>query len=82
MKKKRIFWIAGENSGDLHASIVLKELNLRKLDIECFGIGGAKMQSEGFKAIFPFEHFAVMGFIEVIKHLLFFMNIEKKIKNI
>lgn len=82
MKKKRIFWIAGENSGDLHASIVLKELNLRKLDVECFGIGGAMMQSEGFKAIFPFERFAVMGFVEVIKHLLFFLKVEKKIKNI
>lgn len=83
MKKKvRIFWIAGENSGDLHASIVLKELNNRFSNIENFGIGGEKMKSHGFRAIYPFERFSVMGFVEVVKHLAFFAGVEKIIKNI
>ena len=82
MKKVRIFWIAGENSGDLHASIVLKELNKRFNNIENFGIGGEKMKSHGFKAIYPFERFSVMGFVEVVKHLAFFADVEKRIKNI
>ena len=82
MKNKRIFWIAGENSGDLHASIVLKELNKRFSNIENFGIGGEKMKSQGFRTIFPFERFAVMGFIEVVQHLTFFAGVEKHIKNI
>ncbi|NQT65365.1 MAG: lipid-A-disaccharide synthase, partial [FCB group bacterium] len=77
---KRIFWIAGENSGDLHASIVLKELNKRYSNIENFGIGGEKMKSHEFQAIFPFERFAVMGFIEIIQHLAFFVSVEKQIK--
>ena len=80
MKNKRIFWIAGENSGDLHASIVLKELNKRFSNIENFGIGGEKMKSQGFRTIFPFERFAVMGFIEVVQHLTFFAGVEKQIK--
>ena len=82
MKKVRIFWIAGENSGDLHASIVLKELTKRYNNIENFGIGGEKMKSYGFKAIYPFERFSVMGFVEVVKHLTFFAGVEKRIKNI
>ena len=82
MKKVRIFWIAGENSGDLHASIVLKELKKRYNNIENFGIGGEKMKSHSFRAIYPFERFSVMGFIEVIKHLAFFAGVEKRIKNI
>ena len=82
MKKIRIFWIAGENSGDLHASIVLKELTKQYNNIENFGIGGEKMKSHGFKAIYPFERFSVMGFVEVVKHLTFFAGVEKRIKNI
>ena len=82
MKNKKIFWIAGENSGDLHASIVLKELNKQYSNIENFGIGGEKMKSHGFRSIYPFERFSVMGFFEVIKHLAFFAGVEKHIKNI
>ncbi|MDA3813864.1 MAG: lipid-A-disaccharide synthase, partial [Candidatus Cloacimonetes bacterium] len=82
MKNKRIFWIAGENSGDLHASIVLNELNKRYSNIENFGIGGEMMISHGFKAIYPFERFSVMGFIEIVKHLAFFAGVEKLIKDI
>ncbi|MCK5050681.1 MAG: lipid-A-disaccharide synthase [Candidatus Cloacimonetes bacterium] len=82
MKSKKIFWIAGENSGDLHASIVLKELNKRFSNIESFGIGGDNMKAYGFKAIYPFERFSVMGFIEVVKHLAFFARVEKHIKDI
>ena len=82
MNNKRIFWIAGENSGDLHSSIVLKELNKRFINIENFGIGGEKMKSYGFKTIYPFERFSVMGFLEIIKHLAFFAGVEKNIRNI
>jgi len=79
---KKIFWIAGENSGDLHASIVLKELVRENDHIDNFGIGGHKMQSVGFRSIYPFERFNVMGFFEVIKHLKFFAEVEQHIKKI
>jgi lipid-A-disaccharide synthase len=44
------------------------------------GIGGSRMKAEGLKQLFPFERFAVMGFIEVLKHLRFFLQVEKAIK--
>ena len=74
---KKIFWLSGEPSGDLHASYVLKELSDK--NIYHFGIGGKLMQNEGLNPILPFENFSVMGFIEVLKHLPFFLNAEKKI---
>ncbi len=77
---KRIFWIAGENSGDLHASQIIREMNLRHPDVEHFGIGGARMEEAGFKALVPFDRFAVMGFVEVAKHLKFFLEMEKQIE--
>ncbi|MDD3050775.1 MAG: lipid-A-disaccharide synthase [Candidatus Cloacimonetes bacterium] len=79
---KKIFWIAGESSGDLHSSIVLRELKRRAENFKNYGIGGYKMQAEGFEALFAFQRFAVMGFWEVIKHLPFFWNVERTIRKI
>ncbi|MFO7660463.1 MAG: lipid-A-disaccharide synthase [Candidatus Cloacimonadaceae bacterium] len=79
---KNIFWLAGENSGDLHASLVMHKLNEEIPFIRHFGIGGNRMKAEGLQQIFRFERFAVMGFVEVVKHLLFFMKVEKTIKDL
>lgn len=79
---QKIFWIAGENSGDLHTSKVISQLNKNNKDITHFGIGGKNMQNAGFTPIFPFERFSIMGFSEVIKHLFFFLKVELKIKKI
>lgn len=43
------------------------------------GIGGSKMQAQGLQPLFPFNRFAVMGFVEVIKHLAFFLKVERRI---
>lgn len=37
------------------------------------------MQKEGLNIIFPFDRFAVMGFVEVLKHISFFMKVEHEI---
>lgn len=80
--KTTIFWLAGENSGDLHASLVMHKLNEEIPYIRHIGIGGNRMQAEGLKPLFPFERFAVMGFVEVIKHLRFFFKVENTIKTL
>ncbi len=75
-----IFWLAGESSGDLHAALVMRALNKVIPNLRHAGIGGARMQAEGLKPLYPFKRFAVMGFVEVIKHLFFFWKVEKGIK--
>ncbi len=79
---KKIFWIAGENSGDIHSAIILRELQNRGKDISVFGIGGPNMIKYNFTTIEPFERFAVMGFTEVVKHIFFFTKIYFRIKKI
>ncbi len=69
--------IAGEASGDLHGSNLIKEL--RKLDtatnIRCWG--GDKMESAGGILVKHYRDLAFMGFVEVIKNLpAIFRNIE------
>ncbi|MCK9330556.1 MAG: lipid-A-disaccharide synthase [Candidatus Cloacimonetes bacterium] len=77
-----IFWLAGEKSGDTHASEVMKKLNNSSTTFNHIGIGGPLMVKQGLKTIFPFEKFNVMGFVEILKHLSFFSSVEKRIKNI
>ncbi len=61
--------IAGEASGDLHGSNLIKELH--KLDaqanIRCWG--GEKMQAAGATLVKHYRDLAFMGFVEVIKNL-------------
>ncbi len=75
-----IFWLAGESSGDLHCELIMKALSKDGKRYHHVGIGGPKMQAQGLKPLFPFERFAVMGFVEVIAHLGFFLKVEQGIK--
>ena len=70
---KKFFIIAGEASGDLLGSKIIKELKnqlAQKNEIAQFiGVGGALMQEQGLISIFAMEELSVMGFLEVVPHL-------------
>jgi lipid-A-disaccharide synthase len=65
----KYYIIAGEASGDLHGSNLIKEIH--KLDtvakIRCWG--GDKMQDAGATLVKHYRDLAFMGFTEVIKNL-------------
>lgn len=64
------FLIAGEPSGDLHASHLITEL--RKRDPEAFFtfLGGDRMaEASGEKPVIHYESMAYMGFSEVLRNL-------------
>jgi lipid-A-disaccharide synthase len=65
----KYYLIAGEASGDLHGSNLIKAL--KKLDpiaeMRCWG--GEKMQDEGAELIKHYRDLAFMGFAEVVKNL-------------
>ncbi|BAL24697.1 lipid-A-disaccharide synthase [Azoarcus sp. KH32C] len=63
----RIAMVAGEASGDLLASHLIRALKQRVPDIEFFGIGGPKMQAEGFNAEWACERLAVHGYVDALK---------------
>ncbi len=65
----KYYLIAGEASGDLHGSNLIKEL-LRQdaaADVRCWG--GDRMQAAGGTLVKHYRDMAFMGFVEVIKHL-------------
>ncbi|MGZ5134535.1 MAG: lipid-A-disaccharide synthase [Flavitalea sp.] len=65
----RYYLIAGEASGDLHGSNLIKEL--KKLDeqasVRCWG--GDLMQEAGAELVKHYRNLAFMGFVEVIMNL-------------
>ena len=65
----RYYIIAGEASGDLHGSNLIKELT--KIDtiatIRCWG--GDLMQQAGAELVKHYKDLAFMGFLEVVKNL-------------
>ncbi|MDD4309569.1 MAG: lipid-A-disaccharide synthase [Candidatus Cloacimonetes bacterium] len=78
----KIFWLVGESSGDLHAALVMDAINARFPNLTHIGIGGPRMQKHGLKPLIPFERFAVMGFVEVIRHLAFFIDVQRQIRKL
>jgi len=66
---KKICLIAGEPSGDLLGSKLIKELKLTFPSAKFYGVGGQLMVNQGLETIFPMEDLAVMGIVEVIPHL-------------
>lgn len=63
-KKKKIFIIAGEVSGDVLGAKIMREMP----GVEFVGIGGQNMIDVGLKSFFPMSDLAVLGIFEVLAH--------------
>jgi len=83
----RIYLIAGEPSGDLLGSRVMRALKKKtRNQVEFMGVGGETMHDEGLQSLFNIRDLAVMGLMEVVpsipkvlKHLNeIIMDIKKK----
>lgn len=72
--------VAGEASGDLLASVVLKGLRQAHPEWVTAGIGGAHMQAQQFQAWWPSEALAVRGYVEVLRHYRRIVAIRKELK--
>lgn len=61
--------VAGEASGDILGASLIRSLKAAAPDIEIYGVGGALMREAGQKQWSDYQPLAVMGLLEVIKHL-------------
>lgn len=64
----RIALVAGEASSDLLASHLIRALKRHLPDAQFYGIGGPKMQAEGFNAWWPAEKLSVHGYVDALKN--------------
>ena len=58
----RIFIVAGEDSGDLHASNLIREMSVLRPEIRFEGFGGDRMNEAGCLVHVKIVHLASMGF--------------------
>ena len=64
-----ILFIAGEHSGDEHAARLLKKCLHLRPDLKVAAIGGENLEKAGAHLLFNPLESAVVGFVEVLKHL-------------
>ena len=79
-KAVRIAVVAGEASGDLLASHLIAALKQHLPDAVFYGIGGPKMQGQGFDAWWPMEKLSVMGYWDALKHYREIAGIRRQLK--
>lgn len=66
---REILFVAGETSGDLHAAPVAAALRRRMPQRPLAGVGGDRMRAAGVDLIEHADRLAVMGFVEVLRHV-------------
>nr|MBL8411442.1 lipid-A-disaccharide synthase [Dechloromonas sp.] len=76
----RIAMVAGEASGDLLASHLIASLRAKLPDAVFYGIGGPKMQAQGFDAWWPMEKLSVMGYVDALKNYREIAGIRRQLK--
>lgn len=65
----KYFLIAGEASGDLHASNLMKALRKKDMQAIFVGLGGDRMRAEECYIYVDYREMAYMGFVAVLQNL-------------
>lgn len=66
---KNILIIAGEPSGDLHASLLVKDLKTLDPNLRFFGLGGYLSKNAGVDTVFDISKLALIGLTDVLKNI-------------
>ncbi|MDA8225147.1 MAG: lipid-A-disaccharide synthase [Betaproteobacteria bacterium] len=76
----RIAIVAGEASGDLLGSHLIRAVRERCPNAEFVGIAGPKMIFAGARTLYSMEKLAVNGYAEVLRHLPELLRIRRRLK--
>lgn len=76
----RIGMVAGEPSGDLLAGRIIEGLRARDASVSCAGIGGPRMQAQGFESWHPMHALTVFGYVDALKRIPSLLSIYADVK--
>ena len=79
MSAKNILIVAGEPSGDLHASNLVRDLKKIKEGLSFFGLGGTLSKDAGVEIIFDISKLALIGVVEVVARAFTIRKAYKKL---
>lgn len=77
---KNILIVAGDVSGDLHASGLIRELKKADPDVRITAVGGKLMQKEADVFLYDLASQGASGFIEPLKKMPLWLELMKKIR--
>ncbi len=77
-----VLMLAGEASGDHHGAGVAKALRSAIPGVRLVGLGGPSMEAEGVELLAGLDQLAVMGFVEVLRHLGFFRQLMARVEDL
>ncbi len=66
---RKVLFVAGEASGDLHAAGVAAALRRIRPELSLVAVGGPRLAEQGVEMIHRDDQLGVMGFLEVVKHI-------------
>lgn len=72
--------ITGEASGDLHASHAVQALRSRVENLECFGVGGDRLQKQNMELLFHVRDLAIVGLFNVLRHIPMYRRVMSSIE--
>lgn len=76
----KYYLIAGERSGDLHGSNLMKGIKMHDSEAQFRAWGGDLMEKEGATLVTHYTDMAFMGFLEVVKNMRTILGFFKKCK--
>lgn len=81
-KSKTIMIIAGEVSGDLIGSSLIRELKNLDKSLSFCGIGGDRMKALGMNINYHINKMSFMGFSEIVKHIPYIKSVQSDLKKV
>jgi len=69
VSKVRVAIAAGDISGDVHGASLAEEIARIIPGVELFGVGGERMERAGVRLLHRMDRLAIVGFIEVLRHI-------------
>lgn len=77
---KQVLIVAGEASGDHHASRLVEELHQRDPNVHFAGIGGQRMRRAGVEILVDSAEMAVVGLVEVLANYRFLKGVLERMR--
>ncbi|GHT84815.1 lipid-A-disaccharide synthase [Betaproteobacteria bacterium] len=74
-----IAMVAGESSGDQLAAHLIRAIRVHLPDAGFYGIGGPRMQAEGFEALWPMDLLSVHGYVDAIRRYRTLSSIRRQL---
>jgi lipid-A-disaccharide synthase len=70
--QKKVFMVAGEASGDLHGSMLVRHIKKKYRGFTFYGVGGRELEKEGMQILYNCSEFTAMGIVEPLLKIRFY----------